>query len=188
MKVETGHNVQVHYKGTLADGTEFDNSHNRDQTLDFQVGSDFMIRGFNDALLGMTEGQTKAVTLTPDVAYGDRAPNALQPVPKNAFRPDFEFRLGGTIQGNGPNGPFIAKIHAVEEERVVLDLNHPLAGEVLNFEIELVSIEPDEPLPELGNWNKSMKKAQLLEVAKSQGLPVNTKSTKAQIVAALEAV
>ena len=144
MKVANGTNVKVHYRGTLSDGTEFDNSKVRGQTLDFEVGSPQMIRGFNDAIVGMTEGQTKSVTLTPETAYGERDPDALQEVPKAAFSPDFNFELGGTIQGNGPRGPFLAKIHALEEESVVLDLNHPLAGEDLNFEIELVSIEGAE--------------------------------------------
>jgi peptidylprolyl isomerase len=143
MKVANGHNVKVHYIGTLADGTEFDNSKVRGQTLDFQVGASQLIRGFNDALLGMTEGQTKKVIIPPEQGYGDRDPEALKTVPREAFGSDFDFKVGGTIQGNGPTGPFLAKIHALEEEKVVLDLNHPLAGEELNFEIELVEVDPD---------------------------------------------
>jgi len=184
MKVQNGHNVRVHYRGTLTDGTEFDNSRVRGQTLDFQVGAGRMISGFNNALVGMTKGQTKSVTLAPQEAYGVRDPKALQPVPKSAFESDFEFELGGTIQGNGPRGPFIAKIHEVAEDTVVLDMNHPLAGENLNFEIELVAIEEEV---ELVSWNSRMRKAELLEVARSRGLVVNTKSTKAQIIQALEA-
>ena len=140
MKVENGHNVKVHYRGTLSDGTEFDNSKVRGQTLEFQVGAGRMIRGFDSALLGMTEGQIKTITLDPEQAYGERDPAALQPVPKEAFGEEFQFQVGGTIQGNGPAGPFLAKIHALEEENVILDMNHPLAGESLNFEIELVEV------------------------------------------------
>jgi FKBP-type peptidyl-prolyl cis-trans isomerase 2 len=141
MKVTNGHNVKVHYKGTLTDGTEFDNSRTRGQTLDFQVGASRLIRGFNEALLGMTEGQTKKVTIPPESAYGSRDPEALKTVPKEAFGEEFKFKVGGTIQGNGPAGPFLAKIHALEEEQVILDMNHPLAGEELNFEIELVEVD-----------------------------------------------
>jgi len=185
MKVTTGHNVKVHYKGTLTDGTEFDNSRVRGQSLDFEVGSGRMIRGFNDAVLGMAPGDTKAVTLTPDVAYGERNPEALQAVPKEAFGPDFEFILGAMVQGNGPAGQFVAKIQSLEEENVVLDMNHPLAGEELNFEIELLSndgVQNDSPTTE---WNSSMKKSELLEIARADGLDVNTKSTKTQIIEAL---
>lgn len=188
MKVTTGHNVKVHYRGTLADGTEFDNSRIRGQTLDFQVGSGAMIAGFNDAIIGMSAGETKSVTLAPDSAYGQRNPAALQPVPKAAFGPDFQFEVGGMVQGNGPQGQFLAKIHALEEENVILDMNHPLAGEQLTFEIELIANEGATETtvePVLANWSPNMKKAELLEVAKSRGLAVNTRSTKAQILEAL---
>lgn len=185
MKVTTGHNIKVHYRGTLTDGTEFDNSRVRGQALDFEVGSGRMIRGFNDAVLGMTPGDTKEVTLTPDVAYGNRNPEALQAVPKEAFGPDFEFILGAMVQGNGPAGQFVAKIQALEEENVVLDMNHPLAGEQLNFEIELLSNDGTEDTTTTTEWNASMKKNELLEIARTRGLNVNTKSTKSQIIEAL---
>ena len=183
MKVTTGHNVSVHYRGTLTDGTEFDNSRIRGETLDFQVGSGRMIRGFNDALLGMDVGDTKKVTLLPEDAYGDHNPEAIQPVPKDAFGPDFEFEIGGTVQGNGPRGPFLAKIQSLDEEKVLLDMNHPLAGEELSFEIELVGNHGDVETE--AAWSSSMKKAELLEVARARGLKVNTRTTKAQIIEAL---
>lgn len=143
MKVTTGHNVSVHYKGTLSDGTEFDNSRNRGEPMSFQVGSGQLLAGFNDAVVGMTIGETKTVTLASNEAYGDPRPEAIQTIPRNAFAPDFEFEIGGTVQGNGPAGPFIAKIQAVEEESVTLDLNHPLAGQDLTFEVELVSVDSE---------------------------------------------
>jgi peptidylprolyl isomerase len=183
MKVENGHNVQVHYKGTLSDGTEFDSSHRRGQPLGFRVGSRRMIPGFSEAVLGMATGETKSVTLPMEKAYGPRDPEALQTVPRQAFNDDFEFEVGGMIQGNGPRGPFLAKITEIKDTSILLDLNHPLAGEELNFEIELVSIEEDEPV--LYDY-KAMKKSQLFEIAKEQGLSVNTRSTKAQIINALQ--
>ena len=139
--VEVGNNVKVHYVGTLVDGTEFDNSRKRGEALAFEVGAPGLIAGFTNALLGMTEGETKSVKIPIEEGYGERNPEAIQRVPKDAFGDDFEFILGGTIQGHGPVGPFLAKIHALEEEEVLLDMNHPLAGEELNFKIELVEIE-----------------------------------------------
>ena len=186
MKVTPGHILKVHYRGTLMDGTEFDNSRVRGHTLDFEVGSGRMIRGFDEALLGMTEGQTKTVTLNPDNAYGHHNPDALQPVPKEAFGEDFTFEVGGMVQGNGPRGPFVAKIHALDEENVVLDMNHPLAGKELNFEIELVSVAGAAMAAAFAEWDSSMKKAELLEIARMRSLSVNTRSTKAQIIEALE--
>lgn len=141
MKVTNGHSVSVHYVGTLTDGTEFDNSRARGQTVSFEIGSGRMISGFNDAVVGMTVGETKKVTLAPEQAYGVRNENALQNVPRDAFSEDFNFEIGGMIQGNGPRGPFLAKIHEVGDQEIILDMNHPLAGQELNFEIELVSVE-----------------------------------------------
>jgi peptidylprolyl isomerase len=141
MKVTNGHNVSVHYVGTLTDGTEFDNSRNRGDAVSFEIGSGRMISGFNDAVVGMTVGETKKVTLAPEQAYGTRNENALQNVPRDAFSEDFNFEIGGMIQGNGPRGPFLAKIHEVGDQEIILDMNHPLAGQELSFEIELVSVE-----------------------------------------------
>jgi len=141
MKVTTGHTVSVHYKGTFPDGTEFDNSRIRGEALSFEVGSGRMIRGFNDAVVGMATGETKTITLQPETAYGMPEKDAFQNVPKTAFGEDFTFELGGMIKGNGPQGPFLAKIHEVQDEEVVLDFNHPLAGKELNFEIEIVSVD-----------------------------------------------
>ena len=191
MKVENGHNVQVHYKGTFEDGTEFDNSRMRGRTLEFQVGSGQMIPGFDTALVGMTEGEFRTVKLESDDAYGPHRDEAIQEIPRTAFAPDFEFEVGRMIQGNGPRGPFVAKVMDLKESEVVLDFNHPLAGKDLNFEIELVSINAAtvaaSAAPQMANWSASMKKAELLEAAKEQGLKVNTRTTKAQLLAALEA-
>tara|TARA_Y100001963_G_scaffold159227_1_gene261959 strand:+ start:180 stop:764 length:585 start_codon:yes stop_codon:yes gene_type:complete len=194
MKVENGHKISVHYKGTLADGTEFDNSRVRGQALEFQVGSGKMIPGFDNAVHGMTVGENRTVTLSPEEAYGPRDPNALRPASKDNFGPDFEFVIGDVVQGTSPDGSFLAKIHEIQEDIVVLDLNHPLAGEHLTFEIQLVDIhdrdagftQEEDSVP-MANWSAKMKKAELLEVARSQGLNVNTRSTKAQIIEALSA-
>ena len=187
MKVTNGQNVSVHYKGTLSDGTEFDNSRVRGSAMGFQVGSGQLLTGFNDAVVGMTVGDTKTIQIPAPEAYGAPRPEAIQQVPRSAFADNFEFIVGGTVQGNGPQGEFLAKIQGVEEEFVILDLNHPLAGEDLTFEIELISIETtDSDDVPMANWSSSMKKAELLEVAKSRGLPVTTRSTKAQIIEALQ--
>jgi peptidylprolyl isomerase len=186
MQVKNGNTVSVHYKGTLNDGTVFDESRPRGDTLNFTIGSGKMIRGFNDAVVGMATGETKNVTLSPEQAYGPHNPEAIQLVPKQAFGEDFVFELGGMIQGNGPQGTFLAKVQEVQEENVILDMNHPLAGQALSFEIELVSVEASTTATE-ATWSPTMKKTELLGIAKTLGLPVNTKSTKAQIINALGA-
>ena len=139
--VKTGDTVSVHYRGKLDDGTEFDSSHNRGEPLTFQVGSGQVIPGFDEALAGMTVGETRTVAVPPDQAYGSRIDEAVQVVPKTAFPPGFPFALGQTVQGQGSDGnPIAATITAEDLQTVTIDMNHPLAGQNLNFEIELVSV------------------------------------------------
>tara|TARA_R110002051_G_scaffold106993_1_gene179935 strand:+ start:253 stop:846 length:594 start_codon:yes stop_codon:yes gene_type:complete len=183
VKVENGNEVSVHYRGTLTNGTEFDNSRIRGAPLTFKVGAGKMIPGFDDALLGMALGDIKSINVPMEKAYGPRVDEAVQPVPKTSFGEGFEFIKGGLVQGKGPRGPFVARVQEIEDSHVILDFNHPLAGEDLNFEIEVLTVEePSEQLP----WKKSMKKADLLEIAQSSNLDVNTKSTKSQIIEALQ--
>lgn len=141
MKVENGYNVKVHYVGTFADGTEFDNSRTRGKTLDFKVGAPGLIVGFNNAVVGMTTGETKTITLAADDAYGQVNPEAFQNIPKTQFDDNFVFEVGGAVMGQGPQGPFRATIHEVQDSEVVLDFNHPLAGKDLTFEVEVVEVE-----------------------------------------------
>jgi peptidylprolyl isomerase len=141
--VEVGNNVKVHYVGTLTDGTEFDSSHKRGEALLVEVGSPGLLKAFDEAIVGMTEGEIKEITLSAEEGYGARNPEAFQTVPKEAFGSEFQFEEGQTVQGNGPYGPFLATIKQLEETEVVLDMNHPLAGEALKFQIEMLEIIPE---------------------------------------------
>lgn len=138
---KNGDNVSVHYTGTFNDGTKFDSSHDRGEPISFTVGAGQMISGFDSAVNGMNVGESKTVTLSPDQAYGNSNPDAVQSVPKTEFPDGFEFIEGGVVQGQYPNGqPFRATITEVRESEATVDFNHPMAGKTLNFEIELVSI------------------------------------------------
>ena len=140
-EVKPGQSVSVHYTGKLEDGNIFDSSHNRDQTLTFTVGSGQMITGFDNALVGMTVGETKTVTLEPSEAYGDLNPEALQTTPRSVFPEGLELKLNELVRGRDQAGQVItARVHELEKDSVVLDFNHPLAGKKLTFEIELVSV------------------------------------------------
>lgn len=141
MKVQNGNIVTVHYQGTLNDGTMFDSSYERGEPISFEVGSGQMIPGFDGAIPGMEVGEKKDFTIAPENAYGPRNEEAVQDLPLSLFPDEFEFVEGHTVQGQQPNGqPFLAKIIGVGEETVKLDFNHPLAGQDLNFAIELVKI------------------------------------------------
>ena len=93
----------------------------------------------------MTVGEVKNIHLGVDDAYGPASDNAVQEAPKNLFPPDFVFKTGEMVQGTAPTGqPILAMIVEEKESTIVLDMNHPLAGKDLNFEIELVDIEQQE--------------------------------------------
>ena len=143
--VENGSSVELHYKGTFPDGEVFDCSRDRGETMNILVGQGRLIKGFESALLGMTEGQTKTINLTADEAYGPIIEEAIVSVPKEAFPENFAFEEGVTVQGSNKNGsPVMAKIVEFDGKIVKLDHNHPLAGKDINFEIELVKIENTE--------------------------------------------
>lgn len=141
MKVKNGDSVKVHYIGTLNDGNEFDNSYKRGDTLNFEVGGGQMIKGFDKALVDMEVGEKKKINIKSEDAYGPRREEAIMSVSKENFPPDFEANEGEMVQGQTESGqPITALILEVQENDVILDMNHPLAGEELNFEIELVEI------------------------------------------------
>tara|TARA_B100000683_G_scaffold145933_1_gene141492 strand:+ start:894 stop:1322 length:429 start_codon:yes stop_codon:yes gene_type:complete len=141
--VQTGQTVSIHYIGTLDDGTEFDSSRNRGEPISVQVGTGQVIPGFDAALQGMTVGEVKNVSLSPDEAYGSHDEQAVQTVPKSAFPEDFQLIEGIQVQGQGPAGPILATVQSWDESTVTVDMNHPLAGKNLNFEIELVSVNAE---------------------------------------------
>jgi peptidylprolyl isomerase len=141
-KALKGRTVNVHYVGTLDDGTLFDSSKDRGAPITFEVGAGDMISGFDTAVDGMTIGETKNVSVTPEDGYGDFNPEAFQVVPTDMFTEGFTPELGQVVQGTtGTGETFTARVHTLENNTVTLDFNHPMAGKNLNFEIELVSVD-----------------------------------------------
>ena len=137
-----GQTVGVHYVGTFDDGTEFDNSRTRGNPLFFKVGERQVINGFETAVMGMSVGETKSFTITPEQAYGNNDPNLLRELPRTNFPPDFAFKEGMMVEMKSQQGkPFPAQITSFTEDTVTLDFNHPLSGKTLNFEIELVQAD-----------------------------------------------
>ena len=138
---EKGTKVRVHYRGTLNDGTEFDNSHTRVEPIEFQVVAGQMILGFDSAVVGMSVGDSKTITLAPEEAYGTINPEAKTEIPKNAFPEGLDLVEGMPVPLGAPDGRRVmGRLTQLNEETVTVDLNHPLAGEALNFDIELVEV------------------------------------------------
>tara|TARA_Y100000996_G_scaffold394033_1_gene358036 strand:- start:29 stop:451 length:423 start_codon:yes stop_codon:yes gene_type:complete len=140
--MENGQLVSIHYIGTLEDGTEFDNSRSRNTPLEFQLGTGQVIPGFESAVKSMEVGETRDVQIESAQAYGDVNPEGFQAFPVSMFPEDFDFTPGAFVVGQGENGQqFQARIVSKDDELVKIDMNHPLAGKNLNFNIELLSVQ-----------------------------------------------
>jgi len=141
MSVEKGNTVKVEYEGSFEDGTVFDSS-NRDgaqHPLEFEAGSGKVIKGFDEAVIGMEKDEEKEFTIQPADAYGDPNPELVKEFPRASLPKDQEPKEGMMLVMKAQTGQQIpAKIVKVSEENVTIDLNHPLAGKVLKFKIKVV--------------------------------------------------
>lgn len=139
-KVKEGDTVKVHYTGTLTDGTVFDTSAER-EPLEFTLGQGQLIPGFEKAVVGMDVGDSTEVEIPSDDAYGESREDLVISVPKDQLPDDVEPQVGMQLQVNQQDGqPIPVRITEVGDENLTLDANHPLAGEDLKFEIELVEV------------------------------------------------
>jgi peptidylprolyl isomerase len=140
MIAKKGDTVQVHYTGTLLDGSVFDSSKGR-SPLGFKVGAGQMIPGFDSAVVGMAVGETKFATLAPAEAYGESDPNYIMQVPIADVPEDISPEVGMQLTLTDESGrPTNVLVTEVTPEYIVLDANHDLAGKTLVFEITMVSI------------------------------------------------
>ena len=139
MKASKGDKVKVHYTGTLSTGEEFDSSAGR-EPLEFEVGAGMVIPGFDSAVLDLEPGESVKVTISADEAYGERQEDLIQTVPLEFFGEQLP-QEGWMLQLQSEDGQVIpAVVVSVTEESATLDINHPLAGQDLTFDIELVEI------------------------------------------------
>lgn len=140
MQAKKGDTVEVHYTGKLENGSVFDSSVDR-QPLGFTLGDGNMIKGFDEAVHGMAVGEKKTVTIPSAEAYGDRRDDMMIDVPREQVPADIKPEIGMQLSLQGANGqPMPVTVTAVDEEKIVLDANHQLAGEDLIFDIELMKI------------------------------------------------
>ena len=139
-QAKSGDTVKVHYHGRLTDGTTFDSSAGR-EPLEFEVGSGSVIAGFDNGVTGMSVGEKKTIQIPVDLAYGPKDPTMLVEFPVANFPEDMKPEVGMQLNMTNGSGQVIpVVIVEVGEETVILDANHPLAGQDLVFEIELVEI------------------------------------------------
>lgn len=141
-KAKKGDSVKAHYTGKLDDGTVFDSSRDRGP-LEFSVGQSQVIKGFEDAVIGMSEGESKTVTVAPEEAYGSRREDLVITLKRSQIPPGIELTEGLHLQMRQQDGTvFNVMVSGLSEDQVTLDANHPLAGKDLTFEIEVVEIAP----------------------------------------------
>ncbi|MFX1384708.1 MAG: peptidylprolyl isomerase [Promethearchaeota archaeon] len=149
MAVKKGDIIKVEYTGTFDDGTVFDSTElNGGAPLKFEVGTGQLISGFDNSVIGKSVGDEYDIRLEPSEAYGNYKEGMIHSISKDQFPPDQEPEGGLMILLMGPEGqPIPATIKEVKDDIVTIDLNHPMAGKVLNFKIKIVETgcEPDPP-------------------------------------------
>lgn len=140
-QVKNGDTIKVHYHGKLTDGTTFDSSEGR-EPLEFEVGSGSVIAGFDSGVTGMRVGEKKTINIPVDEAYGQKQEELFMEFPRDRFPADTQPEVGMQLNmSNGTDQNFPVTIMEVNDETVLLDANHPLSGEDLIFDLELVEIK-----------------------------------------------
>jgi FKBP-type peptidyl-prolyl cis-trans isomerase 2 len=151
--VKSGQKVKVHYAGTLADGTEFDNSYKRGEPIEFVAGVGQVVPGFDEAVLSLEMGEKKTVNIPAAQAYGVYDEARVEVIPFDEFPNAQELPVGQyiVVPSDDSGGYERVKVQKIEDGQIYFDFNHQLAGKDLTFELELISVEdivaPDVPAP-----------------------------------------
>lgn len=136
--IETGDTISVHYTGKYQNGVVFDTSEGQ-SPLVFTVGAGQLIPGFDTGVIGMQLGEKKTITIPPKDAYGDHRDDFVVELPRNEIPPDVHIEVGAILRMRNDAGqPIPVVVTEVTDDFVQLDVNHPLAGKTLVFDIEIV--------------------------------------------------
>ncbi len=138
--VQKGDKIKVHYTGTLDDGQKFDSSEGKDP-LEFKAGEGMVIKGFDEAVIGMKKEEEKDIHIKSDEAYGKRNAQLVQKIPKEKVGDKIKPEKGQVLAFQDPQGRVIrALVVDIDDQNLTIDLNHPLAGKDLNFKVKIVDI------------------------------------------------
>ncbi len=147
-QAKDGDTVKVHYTGRLRDGRVFDSSRGRGP-LEFTIGSGSVIEGFDEGVKGMSPGERRTVHVPATQAYGPRDEELLIALDRSQLPRDFQPEVGQQLRLRTQDGrALIALVTAVTDDQIRLDANHPLAGEDLTFDIELIEISRESSVAE----------------------------------------
>ena len=136
MAIQDGTTVTLHYHGHIGKET-FDTSHGR-EPLTFTVGKHQVIKGFEDAVLGLKKGDKKSFDVTPEEGYGPHHKELVREVPRDKIPSKKEIKEGMVLQMQMPDGVAMMRVIKVTDKSITIDMNHPLAGKTLTFDIEIV--------------------------------------------------
>ena len=154
MPIKDGDKVKIDYTGKLEDGSVFDSSKHGDHShpLEFEVGKNMIIKGLEDEIRGMENGQEKTVNIAKENAYGERNEQLIAKIPKDKLPQDKEIKPGMMLLMSSQDGRQMpAVVTEIGDTEVTLDLNHPLAGKNLVFEFKVVDVQEgssEAPAPE----------------------------------------
>lgn len=139
-QAKQGDTVKVHYTGRLNDGEQFDSSREGDP-LEFTIGEEQLIPGFEKAVIGMSPGENKSIQVTPEEGYGPRIDELEQTIPRDHVPGNINLEVGMQLQAStDDNQSLVLTVTQFNDDTVTVDANHPLAGKDLAFDIELVEI------------------------------------------------
>jgi len=139
-EAKLGDTVRVHYTGKLEDGTVFDSSLDRDP-VEFTLGASQVIPGFEQAVVGMSPGESKTVEVPADQAYGPYREELVQEIDRELVPEDLKLEVGQQLALRlSPGRSIRVTVTKLTESKVTLDANHPLAGKDLTFDLQLVEI------------------------------------------------
>jgi peptidylprolyl isomerase len=139
-EAKAGDKVRVHYKGQLSDGTIFDSSLER-EPIEFILGQDTVIPGFEDAVIGMEAGESKDVSIPPEEGFGEYSEDLVVNIEKTILPPEINPELGMQLEvSSEEETPRVFTIADIAEDSITLDGNHPLAGKEIAFKITLLEI------------------------------------------------
>lgn len=137
--IKEGSEVKLHYTLTVEDEV-IDSSRQRGEPISYVHGQGQIVPGLEEQLEGMAAGDTKKADVPPEKGYGPRRPDAMQTVPKGSFQDPSGLKQGDVVSGQAQGQPFQATVAEVGEEEITLDLNHPLAGKTLHFDVEILEV------------------------------------------------
>jgi len=146
-KVETGHFVKLDYTGKLDNGDVFHTTQNA-QPAEIEVGAGRLLKGFENALVGMAQNEKKSFDLTPEEGFGPIDETMVQSFNRSDLPDDFQPKIGDVVALSTPDGGQVpAKVKEMDDEKITVDLNHPLAGQALSFDVEVIEINNESTEP-----------------------------------------